>query len=284
MKELRSKVAVVTGAASGIGRALAGRCAREGMKVVLADVEAEPLFSSASELKRAGAEVLAVVTDVSQAAEVELLARRSLAAFGAVHLLFNNAGVGAGGTIWETPLADWEWVLGVNLWGIIHGIRAFVPIMLDQGAGAHIVNTASMAGLLTGPELGAYRVSKHGVVALSETLYYQLADRKANVGVSVLCPGAVKTRITCSTRNRLEPADDPRGHEDRASRAAAWDEISPEQVAEHVFAAIRARRFYIFTQPRLKEHVRARMEDVLQERNPTERAWRVNQAVRTGGP
>ena len=175
MKELRGKVAVVTGAASGIGRALAGRFAAEGMKVVLADVEGPALAKAESELRAGGATVLAVAADVARAEAVDALAARTLEAFGGVHVLCNNAGVYASGLSWERPLADWEWVLGVNLWGVIHGVRAFVPIMLRQGSEAHIVNTASVAGLISGPFSAPYNVSKYGVVALSESLHYELA-------------------------------------------------------------------------------------------------------------
>src|SRR5215213_2544837 len=202
MKEFSGKVAVITGAASGIGRGLAEACAREGMKVVLADVDEAALAQAERELKDAGAEVLAVRTDVSKADDVEALARRALDAFGAVHLLFNNAGVGAGTTVWESTLADWEWVLGVNLWGVIHGVRTFVPLMLEQADECHIVNTASMAGLVSGPALGVYKVTKHGVVALSETLCCELAIMRSKIGVSVLCPGGVNTRIMDSERVR----------------------------------------------------------------------------------
>jgi NAD(P)-dependent dehydrogenase (short-subunit alcohol dehydrogenase family) len=275
MKEFKDKVAVITGAASGIGRALAERCVHEGMKVVLADVEVGALATTEAALKAMGATVVAVVADVSKADDVEALAQRTLEAFGAVHLLCNNAGVGAGTSVWESSLADWEWVLGVNLWGVIHGVRVFVPLMLAQQTEGHIVNTASMAGLLTGPGLGVYRVSKHGVVALSETLYHELAQRRAKVKVSVLCPGSVNTRIIYSTRNRPGhlPAAKPLGPEDvvlrEAVRQAVQTGMSPTQVAEHVFNGIQADKFYILTHPDLKERVRTRMEDVLRERNPT---------------
>ena len=195
MQAFNDKVAVITGAASGIGRAIAERCVQEGMKVVLADVEVEALTQTEADMKTAGATVLAVLTDVAQAADVEALAHKTLDAFGAVHLLCNNAGVGAGTSIWESPIADWEWVMGVNLWGVIHGVRVFVPIMLAQDTACHIVNTASMAGLVSGSGLGVYRVTKHGVVTLSETLYHELVQRGAKVKVSVLCPGYVNTRI-----------------------------------------------------------------------------------------
>src|ERR1044071_1599934 len=204
MKEFAGKVAVVTGAASGIGRGLAEACARERMKVVLADVDESALAQAERDLKDAGAEALAVRTDVSKAGDVEALARRTLEAFGAAHLLFNNAGVGAGTTVWESTLEDWQWVLGVNLWGVIHGVRTFVPLMLKQADECHIVNTASMAGLVSGPALGVYKVTKHGVVSLSETLQCELALMKSKVGVSVLCPAGVKTRVMESERNRPE--------------------------------------------------------------------------------
>ena len=195
MKEFQGKVAVVTGAASGIGRALAERCAQEGMRVVLAGINEQTLMQASQELQAIGASVLAVQTDVSKAADVEALAQKAFDTYGAVHLLFNNAGVGAGISLWESTLADWEWTLGVNLWGVIYGIRAFVPRMLEQDTEGHIVNTASIAGLVSGPGLGIYRMTKHGVVTLSETLYHELALRGAKVKVSVLCPGFVNTRI-----------------------------------------------------------------------------------------
>jgi NAD(P)-dependent dehydrogenase (short-subunit alcohol dehydrogenase family) len=202
MKDFKDRVAVITGAASGIGWALAEQCAREGMKVVLADVEPEALAKAEASLKAGGASALAVRTDVSRAGDVEALAHKTLEAFGAVHLLCNNAGVATIGCIWESTLADWEWVVGVNLWGVIHGVRAFVPHMLAQDTECHIVNTASMSGLVSMPGSGAYNVTKHGVVTLSETLHREFAERGAKVKVSVLCPGIVNTRILESARNR----------------------------------------------------------------------------------
>jgi NAD(P)-dependent dehydrogenase (short-subunit alcohol dehydrogenase family) len=274
MTEFKGKVAVITGAASGIGRALADRCAQAAMKVVLADVEAAALANTEASLKASGSIVLAVQTDVSQARDVAALAQQTLEAFGAVHLLCNNAGVGTEAAIWESTLEEWEWVIGVNLWGVIHGVRSFVPAMLAQGTECHIVNTASMAGLISSPGLGAYKVTKHAVVSLSETLHHELAERGAKVKVSVLCPGFVNTRIMDSARNRPGhvPAT-PRSPESEAR----WEAIRqfvpsgmpPEQVADAVFAAIREDRFYILTHPERKESVRLRMEDILQERNPT---------------
>ena len=201
------KVAVITGAASGIGRGLAERFAAEGMKVVLADVEEEALAKLEADLKAKDATVLTVRTDVSNATEVENLAVQTLEAFGAVHILCNNAGVVCSRPVWEHTLADWEWVLGVNLWGVIHGIRSFVPRMLAQGNECHIVNTASILGLVSGSGEGIYKVSKHGVVVLSETLADELAQKGANIQVHVLCPGWVRTGILDSARNRPAPCE-----------------------------------------------------------------------------
>lgn len=275
MKDFQDRVAVITGAASGIGRALAERCAREGMKVVLADVEGEALAEAEAILKAGGAAVLAVRTDVSQAKDIEALAKKSLGAFGAVHLLCNNAGVATTGTVWESSLTDWEWVLGVNLWGVIHGVRTFVPIMLAQNTKCHIVNTASMSGLISFPRGSVYAVTKHGVVTLSESLHHELAECGGKVRVSVLCPGLVQTRIVDGARNRPErlAATAPIG----PVEAAGWETLRqqmqtgmpPAQVADAVFRAIRENRFYIFTHPEGKDWIRTRMEDILHERSPT---------------
>ncbi len=278
MKEFQGKVAVITGAASGIGRALAEKSAQEGMKVVLADIEEQALMRISQELEAAGASVLAVQTDVSKAGDVEALAQKAFDIYGAVHLLFNNAGVGAGTIIWESTLADWEWTMGVNLWGVIYGIRAFVPRMLEQDTEGHIVNTASVAGLTSGPDLGIYKVTKQGVVTLSETLYHELALRGAKVKASVLCPGFVNTQIMDSFRNRPSrlqnvPAEEKMGPEGEAllqfMRQAMEAGMPPHQVADIVFQAIRDEKFYILTHPELKEAIRVRMEDILQERHPT---------------
>jgi len=268
-------VAVITGAASGIGRAIAERCVQQGMKVVLADLERETLTETEASLKASGATVLAVRTDVSQARDVEALGQQALATFGAVHLLCNNAGVASIGCIWESTLADWEWILGVNLWGVIHGVRVFVPIMLAQDAECHIVNTASLSGLLSAPGGAAYNVSKHGVVTLSESLHRELAERGAKIKVSVLCPGIVNTRIMESARNRpgnLSTTEPP-----RPAAAERWEALRqlvrtgmpPGQVADAVFEALHNERFYILTHPEGKEYIRMRMEDILQERGPT---------------
>lgn len=277
MKVFRGKVAVITGAASGIGRGLADRCVQEGMKVVLADIDGEALIQAEKELKAAGATVLAVLTDVAKPNDIEALAQRTIDAFGAVHLLCNNAGVAAGERILEASLADWEWVIGVNLWGVIHGVRVFMPIMLEQDTDCHVVNTASMAGFESDPGKGIYKVTKHGIVSLSETLYHELVQEGARVGVSVLCPAWVNTRIFESLlerRQRLEthPAEDisPEAEEMiQAKRRALQEGMPPVQVADYVFSAIREGKFYIFTHQEGKNGIRRRMEDILQERNPT---------------
>ena len=279
MNTFQGKVAIVTGAASGIGRALAERCAQEGMKVVLADIEEQALLQASRDLTAQGAQTLAVPTDVSQAGEVEALAKIAFETYSAVHLLFNNAGVGAGKTAWESTLADWEWVLGVNLWGVIHGIHFFVPRMLEQRSEGHIVNTASIGGLTSGPGLSVYMASKHAVVSLSETLYYELTLRGASIGVSVLCPGFVKTRIQDSQRNRpVRLQNAPDENEKKLSpqeetvqqflKLAIQGGMSPKHVANITFGAILEERFYIYP-PAFKGGIQARMADILQERNPT---------------
>ena len=278
MKEFKDKVAVITGAADGIGRAIADRCAQEGMRVVLADIDKKALSKAEEELKAAGATVLGVPTDVSKAGDVEALATKTLDTFGAVHLLCNNAGVGPLTWILGSSLAEWEWIVGVNLWGVIHGVRVFAPIMVKQNTDGHIVNTSSRAGLICAPSLGLYRVTKHAVVALSETLHHELAQKKAKVGVSVLCPGQVKTGIMDYDRKRpvaLQKA--PVGKMTRAEEDAlektmlqkSETAMSADKVADLVFDAVRERKFYIFPHPDLKAAVRLRMEDILQERNPT---------------
>jgi NAD(P)-dependent dehydrogenase (short-subunit alcohol dehydrogenase family) len=211
VKEFTGKVAVITGSASGMGRAVAERASREGMKVVLADVEQKALDRAVGELKAEGAQVLGVRTDVSKPEDLQALARKTMETFGGVHLLHNNAGVGGGSAIWETSLADWKWTLNVNLWGPIYGIWAFLPIMLKQDTECHIVNTSSMGGLMSSPFVGGgYCVSKFGVIALSETLSHEMKLMGAKIGVSVLCPGVVNTRIGQAARNRpAELQNDP---------------------------------------------------------------------------
>lgn len=277
MKEFKGKVAVVTGAASGIGRALAERSAQEGMKVVLADIEEAALAQAERELRAAGASVLAVRTDVSKADDIAALAQKTLDAFGAVHLLFNNAGVSAGTTVWESTQADWEWVIGVNLWSVIHATRIFVPLMLAQESECHIVNTASVAGLVSGPGLGVYKVTKHGVVTLSETLQCELVERGSKIKVSLLCPGWVNTRIMESGRNRPGELQNAPGSVVLAPETKARiQEIahavqsgsSPQQVAQQVFDAVKKEQFYILTHPEWKPLIRQRMENILNEESP----------------
>lgn len=279
MKDFKGKVAVVTGAASGIGWGLAERAAREGMKVVLADIEGGALDAAASRLRDAGAEVLPVVTDVSRLEQVEALRDRTLSAFGGVHLLCNNAGVAGGGLTWETTNDDWVWVVGVNLWGVIHGVRAFVPAMIAGGDEGHVVNTASMAGLIAGPGMSAYNATKHAVVAISETLFHEFAMTGARLRCSVLCPGWVNTRIAESERNRpadlaaRAAADRPDAEVMRAMlRQLLATGMSVEEVAEHVFAAVREERFWILTHESFKPLVTTRFEAAVAGRNPQMRS------------
>ena len=256
MKDFKGKVAVVTGAASGIGRGLADRFAQEGMRVVLADVEQGALDLAEREMTAAGATVLAVRTDVSKVADVEALAQKTIERFGGVHILCNNAGVGGGGGTWDSSLQDWEWVLGVNLWGVIHGVRMFVPIMLAGGEEGHIVNTASLAGLVAGAGGPSYTVSKYGVVGLSETLYYELQMASAGkIKVSVLCPALTNTRILESGRNHpAGPTPEPaEGTEERMVvdmiKGIFKGGMAPSETAQIVFDAIVEERFYVLTHP-----------------------------------
>jgi len=276
MKIFQGKVAVITGGASGLGRAMADRFAREGMSIVLADVEPNALARAEAEMKAAGAKVIGVRTDVSKAAEVEALAQRTLAAFGGVHVLANNAGVAEGGSVWENTVADWEWVLGVNMWGVIHGVRVFTPIMLKQESEGHIINTASVAGLISPPGMGIYCVSKHAVVTLSECLHHDLAQKTDKLKCSVLCPAYVPTGIADSGRNR--PADltqtRQKSEADLAldanlKKAVQSGKLSAADVAQKVYEAVRDERFYILTHPKIKPSIQWRMEDILQDRNPT---------------
>lgn len=276
MKELTDKVAVVTGAASGIGLAIAEHLAAEGMKVVLADIEHGALDKIEAAFKAKGASVLAVRCDVSKGAEVEALAKRTVDEFGAVHVVCNNAGVvPPGGPLWERTEADWQWVLGPNLWGVIHGVRAFVPVMLEQDTECHVVNTSSMAGLVSLPYLGIYNVTKHAVVTLSEALHRELEAAGAKVKVSVLCPSWVVTNLGDAARNRPPELQNPDGEKseqeeaiDQAMQGFLDSGLSTEQVAAAVVDAIKEEKFYILLNPELMPLVRARMEDILENRNP----------------
>jgi NAD(P)-dependent dehydrogenase (short-subunit alcohol dehydrogenase family) len=278
MDKLEGRVAVVTGAASGIGRALAERLAAEGMKVVLADIETVALDTAAAAVKATAPAVLAVRVDVSRAEDVERLARETYAAFGAAHVICNNAGVAVIGAVHEHSLADWQWVMGVNLWGVIHGVRAFVPRMLAGGDEGHIVNTASMAGLTTAPYMSIYDVTKHGVVALSESMFKEFEATGAPISVSVVCPGLINTSIMRSSRNRPpELADEGKaGPMAQAFGQALGDRLTrgypPSEVADQVLRGIREKRFYVVpAQPEVREWATIRAQDIIGLRNPTPR-------------
>jgi NAD(P)-dependent dehydrogenase (short-subunit alcohol dehydrogenase family) len=271
--EFKDRVAVVTGAASGIGRGMAETFAAAGMKVVLADVEDEALARTERVMADTGAVVLAVKTDVRKPEDVEALAQRAYDEFGAVHVLCNNAGVGAGGPAWEQTSDDWQWVLGVNLWGVINGIRAFVPRMIAAGEEGHIVNTASVAGLRHGPMMASYNVSKAGVVALSETLYYDLMLASAKLHVTVLCPGFVNTNIADSARNRPADLPDalPRLPQDPGGLRDILEErgLPPSEVGRQVLEAIRGEQFYVITDHVFDDGLRERFDAIIERRNPS---------------
>jgi NAD(P)-dependent dehydrogenase (short-subunit alcohol dehydrogenase family) len=267
VQDLRGKTAVVTGAASGIGRAMVDRFLADGMQVVLADVEADALARAEVELAPQADRVRSVVTDVADGASVQALADRAIEAFGAVHLLCSNAGVSVFGRSWKFRTDDWDWVLGVNLWGVIHGIRTFVPLFLEQGEG-HVVNTSSMVGVSASGGLAPYSVSKHGVVALSEALAIELRELDAPVGVSVLCPGFVRTRIGESERNRPDPPVRKKGGIGGEVTQLLDIGIPPAEVAELVLDAIKADRFWIFTHEEMLPGVEQRLTAILEGRAP----------------
>ena len=273
------KTAVLTGAGSGFGLECARIAAQRGMRLVLVDVQQDALDKAAAELREAGAEVLARRVDVADAAQMQALADAVAERFGAPHLVFNNAGVGSGGLVWENTLADWQWVLGVNLWGVVHGVRLFTPMMLaaakaDPAWHGHIVNTASMAGLLTPPNMGIYNVSKHAVVALTETLYQDLNLVTEQVGASVLCPYFVPTGITQSERNRPESLRDAsltpsqRISQAMIDKAVTSGKVSAAEVAAKVFDAVVSGAFYIYSHPRALGNVESRMQAIVEGRNP----------------
>lgn len=280
--DFKNKIAVLTGAGSGFGLECARIGARLGMNLVLADVQRDALDKAAAELSSAGANVLAHQLDVSNADQFAALGQATLKRFGVPHLVFNNAGVGVGGLIWENTLKDWEWVLGVNLMGVVHGLRTFTPMMLeaagkDPAYQGHIVNTASMAGLLNPPNMGVYNVSKHAVVSMTETLYQDLALVTDQIGASVLCPFFVATGINHSERNR--PADMIASSskltksqmigQAMTSKAVTSGKVSAADVASMVFDAVATNRFYIYSHPKSIKSVQTRLEDIVQARNPT---------------
>ncbi len=275
MKDFANKVAVITGAANGIGFGLAEKCALMGMKVVLAGINMKNLRTAEAALTHTGAEMLCVQVDVSKYDDMVRLAEKTMEKFGKVHLLVNNAGVFSLGTVWETQLEDWEWVLGVNLWGVIYGVRVFVPIMLAQNTDCHIVNISSLAGLTSTHPSAAYQVSKHGVVALTENLYYSLVRKGTKVRASVVCPGDVKTRIIEADRNRPE-------HNGKGSKTSNPEEeeileqvresieegMSVQEVSEITFKGIMEEKLYVLTHPEWNSRVSQRVDNILNQRNP----------------
>ena len=279
IENFKGKTAVLTGGGSGFGLECARIGAKLGMNLVLVDVQQDALDKAAAEMTAQGVQVLARKVDVSNAQAMEQLAADVKARFGAPHFVFNNAGVGAGGLVWENSVADWEWVLGVNLWGVVHGVRLFTPMMLeaakaDPSYQGHIVNTASMAGLLTPPNMGIYNVSKHAVVALTETLYQDLQLVTTQISASVLCPYFVPTGISLSQRNR--PAHLPpeamtasqRIGQAMSEKAVGSGKVSAEDVAQMVFDAVAADRFYIYSHPKALGNVRLRVDAILNGDNP----------------
>lgn len=277
----KGKTAVLTGAGSGFGLECARIGARLGMNLVLVDVQQDALDAAALECESTGAQVLAVKVDVSSASQMEALGAAVLARFGAPHFVFNNAGVGSGGLIWENSVKDWEWVLGVNVMGVVHGVRVFTPMMLDAAKKdpawqGHIVNTASMAGLLNPPNMGVYNVSKHAVVSLSETLYQDLSLVTDQIGTSVLCPFFVATGIGKSHRNRPADLDSEKPTKSQmiqqamTGKAVGSGKVSAADVAQLVFDAITGNQFYIYSHPKAIKSVQTRFEDILQARNPTD--------------
>jgi len=274
MQDVRGKVAVITGAASGIGLGMARAFSAEGMKVVLADVEQVALDRAADELRSAGREVLAVRTDVSVLADVEALAQAALDGFGAAHVLCNNAGVGCSAPIGQTSLADWEWTLAIDLWGPIYGVKTFLPLMERQGEG-HINSTASMAGLIAGASLGAYNVAKHGVVALMASLERDLRLAGSPVRASVLCPGPINTNIVRSERNR--PPESAAGHVETPQGEKFWKMLTdtlahgmdPDEVGPMVLDAVRNDRFWVLTHPGMARYVQSQVEAMVGDRSLT---------------
>jgi len=276
MKRFAGRVAVITGGASGLGRALGERLGTEGVKVVLADIDEPMLAETADTLRARGVTLATRRTDVSKGEEVEALARFALETFGAVHIVCNNAGVAPLGVVWESDEADWRWALGVNVWGVIHGVRVFTPILLAQADEGHIVNTASVAGLISPPGMGIYNVTKHAIVALTETLHHDLAAQTDKVRCSVVCPAYFPSNIACSERNRPVElrSDRPKTDEDIArevqlSKAVSSGKLSARDVANAAFEAVRDERFYVLTHPRILPAIETRAREILDGRNPT---------------
>lgn len=275
MQSLKGKIAVVTGGASGLGRAMALQFAHEGMHVAIADIEQGRLEEVVTELKGLGVNAIGVRTDVSKGAQVDALAKRVVDELGGVHVVCNNAGVSPLGLAWDNTLADWEWMLGVNLWGVIHGLRAFTPLLIAQDEG-HIVNTASVAGLINPPNSAMYNVTKHAVVALTETLYHDLGERQSSVSCSVLCPAYVPTGIAESERNRPPELANPQGQksaeqmakEAMLRKAVRSGRLTADDIGAAVLAAVKEDRFYILTHAKITGAIRARMEDILEGRQP----------------
>ncbi len=281
LNEFKGKTAVITGAGSGFGLEVARIAAARGMSLVLVDVQQDALDAVRTELEAAGAPVLAQRVDVSSAEDMAALAEAVAARFGAPHFVFNNAGVGSGGLIWENSVKDWEWVLGVNLWGVIHGVRLFTPMMLaaaqaDPAWRGHIVNTASMAGVVNMPNMGVYNVSKHAVVSLSETLYQDLRLVTDQIGASVLCPYFVATGIHQSDRNRPQVMADEKPtasqmiNQAMVGQAVTKGKVTAQDVAGRVFAALESGQFYVFSHPHALGAVTARAGDITGLRNPTD--------------
>lgn len=283
MKTFAGRVAVITGAGSGFGLEFARKAASLGMKLVLADVQADALEAAVAEMRGQGVEVMPYRLDVSKGEQVEAMGREVFAAWGAPHLVFNNAGVGAGGLIWEHTAKDWDWVVGVNLMGVAHGVRVFTPMMLEAAAQdpayeGHIINTASMAGLLNAPNMGVYNVTKHAVVSLSETLYQDLALVTDQVTASVLCPYFVPTGIHQSHRNRpaemresgQRPTKSQLIAQAMSDKAVTSGKVSAQEVIGFVFDAVAERRFYIYSHPQALGGVQTRLEDIMGPRNPTD--------------
>lgn len=274
MNDFKGKTAVITGGASGIGLAMGRLFAGQGMNIVLADIEQEALDAAVNELQGRGANCLGVVTDVSSAEQVQVLAEQALERFGAIHVACNNAGVFTGGLLWEESLADYEWLMDVNIRGVVHGIRSFVPIMIQQDCPCHIVNTASMAALTAMPYSGIYHMTKHAVLAMSESLYHELSFHAPNIGVSVLCPEAINTGIANSERNRHPVYSEVVQSGERELVMAALADstaagISPEVMAQRVLDGIRDGRFYLISDEEWRQAANIRLDDIREGRNPT---------------